>query len=263
MIYLLRNKGRRRIKTPAIATLIFLFIIIAVSALAPSFFPRIISSGTIPLWKGGGCLENGVGNFFGFFQTKSSLLKKNDELKQVLVSKQVELLKLEVLKKENNDLRLLLGGRTETNTEMAEVLSKPPRSLYDTIIIEGGEDKGRIAGARVFFKDSALIGEIENVYGKSSSVKLFSSPENTIDGFIGRTAVTITLSGEGGGNLSARLPKGVDIRKNDVIVAPGYGDFIIAKVGSTESSVTDSFQTVRLKSPIGFSGLRFVFVEKP
>ena len=92
---------------------------------------------------------------------------------------------IQSLQTENDYLRYLLGKSPE-NSEMilAGVIERPPRTPFDSIILDIGSDQGVLEGDVVFSDGVYAIGIVSSVSNYTSTVTLFSSAGQKIDGFI-------------------------------------------------------------------------------
>src|SRR3989304_2204585 len=98
-------------------------------------------------------------------------------------------------------------GVGEQQAVVARVISKPPRSFYDTLVVDAGSKEGIQVGEKVLYGDNIMIGEIAEVFEKTSKVRLFSSSGEVIDVTIGKRAVPALAVGIGGGNFEIQIPR--------------------------------------------------------
>lgn len=86
---------------------------------------------------------------------------------------------IESLKAENIELRSMLGRKYEADKSiLADVIIRPPKTPYDNLIVDAGEDQGVEVGDLVYAESDYGIGRVSEVYAKSSRVTLFSSSDN-------------------------------------------------------------------------------------
>ncbi|MEK7179174.1 MAG: rod shape-determining protein MreC [Patescibacteria group bacterium] len=194
--------------------------------------------------------------------SKKTLIKDNEALREENAAFRVSLLGYSIIKKENEELRSLLGRTGLYHTRiLSAVLSKPPRAPYDTLIIDVGTEDGISQGDRVFAFRDVAIGTVVLADESASKVKLFSSPGEDIDVVVGDDHIAAIAHGRGGGNFELRLPRGVHSAAGDPIVFPSMGIEIAGVVEYVESDPSSSFQTVIFKSPVNMFELRFVEVQ--
>lgn len=214
------------------------------------------------VWKAG----NGTSSFFSnisyVFHTKKTLEDENNLLKQELLEAQTRLTDRETLYQENLALKETLNRKFEGNFVLATVLAKPNVSLYDTLVLDIGQDSGILEHAEVFAYGSVLIGEIESMSSKTSTVKLFSTPGNKFTARITGTNVDVDVVGRGGGNFEMTLPRDVIVPPGTEIFIPGIIPHVIGLSGKTISDERDPFQKIILTTPININELNIVLVRK-
>lgn len=204
-------------------------------------------------------VKEGVGEgILSLFSFKSSLIAENEGLKNKLSDFETKLLENERLLAENAELKAMLGRTEKEKLLLANVLSKPNQSPYDTLILDVGENYKVAVGDKVFASGNTLIGEIREAGKNTSKAVLFSSPGEEYDGVIVGKNISLRLTGHGGGNFIAELPRGVSIDRGDQVVSVGNFPRLLGVVDSIFSDPRDPFQSILLKSPINMQGLRLV-----
>ncbi len=191
-------------------------------------------------------------------------------------------MRMTALERENEDLRRTLENIQEENnryTAMLErygenavsggavlsgVLAAPPRSLYDTIVIDHGTESGISVGSEVYTAYDSFVGTVVAVSPYTALVELVSSPGNTIDLLIGKNEkVRAQAFGRGSGNIVAVLPRDIDIAEGDSVTMPGLGGASIGKVDVIETEQNDPFQQIRIRMDVNFHTLTDVAVLPP
>jgi len=262
MNYLLKSKPKHpnRIK----------FVIILLVFLTLSFFGFIFSNFfrgvgvtlSTPVWLVSNSIKNSFGKVGQFFIFKSNLIEENKELTQEVEQLRLKVFDYDVLLKENENLKNSLGRAINSEYIFAKVLSKPPTSPYDTLILDVGSKDGVILGGKVYLSDNVIIGLIKNVTPRTSLVELFSSGSQKIEVVVLRTGVTFNVAGTGGGNLQLEVPKDTDILWGDTFVYPGLKTSIIGSVYYIDSSSQGSFKTVYARLVSNIFEIKSVFIEK-
>src|SRR5690606_20632549 len=140
------------------------------------------------------------GYLFDFIQARKNIVDENRRLRQELIKEESRLARLQVLEKENADLKKVLERENLSQTILAYVLSKPPQMLFDTLIIDAGQNLGVEKYSIVCTEGGIAIGKIEEVLGKTSRVMLFSTSREETSAFIARNNLSVTLIGRGGGD---------------------------------------------------------------
>lgn len=252
-----RNKNRRLKIGVAIILFMALFLISFTVA-----FKGALNKIALPFWKFDNYITQKFSDFFPIISSKKSLILENRRLAEELNKIGSDLSIQKIIQKENEDLKALLGREErKDNLILVAVLVKPSISPFDVIIIDAGKDKGIKAGDRVLYEGSAVIGEVEESYDKSSKVKMYSSPGEKFLALVGEKAVQAEAEGLGGGNFSAKLPRDIEVKEGDAAVVPSISTSVFGFVQKIELNPTDSFQKIIFKIPANLSELKWVLVE--
>ena len=179
-----------------------------------------------------------------------------------------------------NDYRRSLLGKTPVNSDMilAGVIERPPRTPFDSLVLDIGSDQEILEGDMVFSDGQYAIGTISSVSDHTSTVTLFSSSGQKIDALINSpvegskdnstsTKVTdslnpVTVEGRGGGNFYIKLPKNIKVKAGDPVVWPSTETIILGSVEIVDSGEGDAYSQVYFKSPINMNSLRYVQIKK-
>lgn len=253
--FLIRDHAKRGILIPMIIVIFFITIF------SLDYTRNILFISGSPLWF----LKNSLSSFIvenaKLLNSKTSLIRENDLLKEQLISKNKEQVLFELLRKENEDLKNILN-RNKANQKLvlASVLVKPFLSPYDTLIIDIGDQDGIKAGDQVLVEGYIFIGYIKEVYHDTSKVVLYSSPGEKVKVLIGESNITKEAIGLGGGNFSVEIPREIDIKEGDSIVIPSISTNIFGTVEKIDFKESDSFQTILFKNPVNISELKWVEV---
>ncbi len=180
------------------------------------------------------------------------------------VSIELENAKVIQLQKENEELKNLLGryAPSSQNKILAQILKKPPFSAYDILIIDIGSDHNIKIGNKVYAVGNILIGEIAEIIGKTSKVKLYSSYGEKYDVLIGQKSIQAVASGQGGGAFEAVLPRDVKVQQGDIIIIPQLNDAVFATVVKVVSDPASSFSKIIFSQSVNIYEQRWVLVDK-
>lgn len=229
-------------------------------------------------------VQRSVATFFGYYDDPVRPISENSLIKE--------------LRGENTQLKLLLG-RTENSNEatttnkvleatstsatstkpikvkalkklntpdstmvLGVILSRPPRTPYDSLIIDIGEDEGLLEGDLVYAERNFVIGEVAEVYAASSIVKLFSSPDQKVDVLIGSSTTPVIAEGRGGGNFYIKIPKNINVTEGDQIVAPGIREHVFGTAEQVETDDAEAYSHVYFKLPVNIYSLHYVQIKK-
>ncbi len=261
MTYLRRNnpvtqRARSR-KIIVVATVVVLFFV-------HIFFPHMYGSILMPVvgvfWKVGDFVGDTVSQYVELVRSKKSLIAENERLTSEARSFDASLLMLETLRRENETLRLLLGRKDALRMTVATVLSRPPFSPYDSLIVDAGKAHNISIGDRVYAPSGTAIGDISEVYGHTSKVVLFSSPGRILPIAIGEGAIQVEAEGRGGGNFKAVLPADIGIEPGDPVRLIESRANVLGVVEEINVDSTGSLQTILFKMPISLAELSYVEV---
>jgi cell shape-determining protein MreC len=236
-------------------------LIVIILILSSAFLRRVIFSVVTPLWQGENAIARSIQYTAELFRSKNSLLTENINLKIENSRANSRLSVLDVLRIENEELKERLGRpRITTHSILAEILVKPGRTPYDTLIIDIGQDEGLNGGEMVLADGSVAIGKISEVFSSSAKVVLFSSPSEKTEVYVGEKAILTEAIGLGGGNFEASVPNGISVSVGDFISLPGRFSVIFGTVEELTSRPTDPSQTISFKLPVNMAELRYVDV---
>lgn len=98
----------------------------------------------------------------------------------------------------------------------ARVLSAPPRTQYDTLLIAAGAGDGVLVGDRASV-EGFVVGVVTRVSQSSALVELYSSPGAMHDARIGNTEGVVEALGIGGGALEATVPGEIKVERGDIV----------------------------------------------
>lgn len=246
MSYLLKNRTEK--KSPFFRNFI---LIIFLGILLNSFFANSISRLTrnlfSPLWK----IKESIfqsDSLEGTFRTQSSIIAENEKLETELARAKLDLLSFDALRKENEAMRQALGALSNKEVVWADIIARPPVSLYDTFVITHQSTK-LVLGQKVLAYGTIPIGEVVEVGKSTALVRLYSASGNKFSVLLGGSGETAEVLGVGGGNFEIRIPKSVPVKVSDKIHLPGSTN-VLGIVEAVLEQDSDSFKTVFVRSPV-------------
>src|SRR3990167_6901335 len=225
--YLPKNRLRR----PYLRRILVLVAIFISGAVVFSFFDAAIISIVSPIWKA------------------KNIITTGSEIQSILKEQTQENILLE-----------LVGRKQKANMVVASVLTRPPQTPYDVIVIDAGLNGSITIGSEVSLPEGPILGVVSEVFSKSAKVKLFSASGEETNAVLERNNVPVILIGIGGGNFRLALPRDIAIEKGDRILSSDIASRPLATVADVSVRPTDSFKEVLAKSPTNIFALRFVFV---
>ena len=257
MNYLPRNRSRsNRHKL-----VLFLLGVLAFGVLVFYLMNGVFISAAAPLWR----MENGLSGVWAsateIWRSRQSLVSENVSLKERLSSLELELAARPPAPEENGAWLALLNREAQSDGLVAGVLVRPPRTPYDILIIDAGEDDGVAAGATVALPEGPVLGVVSEVYGGTSKVKLFSSAGEETSAVLERSGLPVILEGSGGGNFRVAVPRETWVEKGDRILSSDVFARLLAVVEEINVEPTDSFKEVLSRGPANLFNIRFVVIR--
>ncbi|OGZ03749.1 MAG: hypothetical protein A2648_02225 [Candidatus Lloydbacteria bacterium RIFCSPHIGHO2_01_FULL_41_20] len=245
----------------------FLTIILVVSLflIVPSSLDRLAGTASSVFWAISGpesAISKNIEIYRLAFKQKFIITNENQSLKNLLANRDALLREYELIKQENDSLKKIFGRSGNKQLILAQVVARPNRSPYDTLIIDIGENLGIQSGNHVFANGDTLLGTVEKVYANTSIVSLFSTPGREFDARIGESYTSIKLIGRGGGSFEATLSKAIPIKEGDAVIAPTLERSILGYVTKVVEDPRDPFVEILVEAPVSFQSLRFVEIEK-
>lgn len=231
------------------------------------FFGGALRSATTtvarPVWLARDYVLDLGGSWIKHIGLTSSLIAENKELTLQLQTLTLKEIDYDVLLKENQELKELLGRSDVRDRVFARVLSKPPRSPYDTLVIDAGTSHGVKQGDKAYLSGNVIIGIVTHVTSKTALVTLFSHGEGLgYDLVLERTGTSYTIIGKGGGTMIIEAPKEADIKWGDTFVYPSLSPSVVGSVYYIDTNSQSSFKTVFLKFPGNVFSAKWIFIEK-
>ncbi len=215
-----------------------------------------------PIWKVESLFTTKVQDAGYIVRTKASVFKENAVLTQENTDLKASMVDYQILMTENDQLKELFG-RMPSNSSfiLGNILIKPNRSPYDTIIIDIGLNAGIKEGDQVFANAQTPIGLIKKVYSNTALVVLYSSPGQTTKATLDGSNANVELVGQGGGDFNMSIPLDLSAEAGTDVIFPGINPQIIAIVEQVISAPTDPVKKVILRSPINVQSLKWVQVK--
>jgi cell shape-determining protein MreC len=237
MSYLLRDKKKNTSKE-----IVRIAIIVIALMVVYGLFSKYIAAGLHSV-------QRGVGYVLGYYDDPVRPISENTLLQS--------------LKNENDQLKEIVGRKTEHDDRLLSVvLSRPPRVPYDSLIIDIGEDHEIHPGDLVYAEMDYVIGHIEVVNSKSSVVKLFSAPGEKIDVLVGSSTIPVVAEGRGAGNFYIKVPKNIPIMEGDQILVPGIRPIVLGTAEHLDTSEGEAFSHIYFKLPVKLNALHYVQIKK-
>ncbi len=214
----MKTQFSRRTKALTPSTAIVLAVLLIVSIVFISlrvFAPSSLSAIVAPLWNMGSALSG-------------SFMLPGDAARLKMLESENESLR--------NENRLLKEGpAAEKGGTSAPVLSRPPMTPYDVLVLGVGTDTGVYDGMHVF-AHGVPIGVIEAAGRTSAKAALFSAAGHTTEAWAGENRVPLTLVGAGAGAFRADAPREAGILEGDIVYISSVPAGVVALVETHPSA---------------------------
>ncbi len=214
---------------------------------------------TTPLYVARHYLETSSATVPIFLRSRIELMNEINELKQEVSSWQGSDVTFTQVFEENKELRLLLNASSSPRS-ISGVLSRPPYSPYDTLVIDKGSEDGIVQNAPVYYGKGRALGYVRTVYPHSSLVTLFSSPGVETTVYVYGPNIFTTAYGEGGGVIHLSIPQGITIREGDVVILPSLDTGALGVVNTIQSIPAEPEQHAYLTFDVPIQSIRLVSV---
>jgi len=247
------NRERYKALLGAVTMIIIVTVLIVTGLFSDTFYKSMVGLSGASAGTG-----QALGSFSSLFISKASLKKENNDLKKQLAEKEVLLSDQNILAQENADLKAASYYKYDTGNISARVLSKPPFTPFDVLVIEGGTSQGVVKGDRVMI-GRIYLGTVSEVSSDSSRVTLLSAPGSAHEAYVGDDALPVLLKGKGGGNFETSLPQGSRVAEGDLVfVYYSETPFQIGTISKVISDEDNTFITLLLTIPFNLYSLGHV-----
>ncbi len=196
-----------------------------------------------------------------FVRSRIELENRIQALEQELETQKGSTVAFEYLKKENETLRNLLSA-TSTESILAGVIARPPRTPYDALVIDQGSTNGITEGSPVFYGMGTALGYVARTLPHQSVVTLFSSPGVETTVYVFGPDIFTTAYGEGGGVIRLSVPQGLTVSEGDMVVLPSLNAGILGMVHAVVSNPTEPEQRAYVTLEYPLQSIRFVTVAR-
>lgn len=162
---------------------------------------------------------------------------------------------------EEESLRASLGLPNSNVYARGDVISRPPRTHYDTFVVSYDTSKMLEVGDMAFF-EGILIGSVSELGHGLATVSLLSSPGTSFDVRGGDPSAIVVMHGLGGGSYYFDIPKEVSLHEGDSITTANAEGHVIAIVSSIVDAPELTTKRVYAHSPINTNDVRVIEFTK-
>jgi len=249
---------RSRVKSAYSKRIFLLIAIFVLGVLFFSLFDNLITTAVSPLWRAENRFSRSLLGVGQFFHTSATLREENRALVERLSSLELELSALSLSQSETERLLALMGRQSEKGGIVVTVLTRPPQSPYDLVVVDAGERESVIVGFRAYLPEGPEVGVVTQVFPSFSRVKLLSTSGEKTAAVLERHAVPVELEGLGGGNFKIVLPRETQVEVGDRILSASLKSSLVAIVAEVILEPTDSFKEVLARSPASIFSIRYL-----
>ncbi|MDQ3075526.1 MAG: rod shape-determining protein MreC [bacterium] len=255
-----RNKKRNKIRNVIVVVVVFLLLFYFQTGVF-QFLSVALNKFGKPLITIGNNIGSNLKNTEIFFTSKKSLEEENNNLKQELLELNTSASVSSILEDENVKLKEILGRKSSNaNFTLASILSKPNKSIYDTILIDAGANQGVEMNDLVFALGDIPIGRVSEGFSDSAKVTIFSTSGEKTDIMVTGHDTIMQIVGRGGGNFEMILPRDFELAEGSKVTLLGINPYLMATVVTIISDPRDSYKKALLASPVNIQELKFVEV---
>lgn len=259
-----QNKGAIKAKLLALALAVFLLL-----AVFNTSAGRAVISPLMPVaeraFQKAQVIKNWGNANISALKSKKNIQKENPELKEKNAELEAKILICDVFRRENEELKSLFSRGNNKKSILSVVVSSPPQSPYDILIIDAGADDGVKNGMQATAYSDVFIGYVVEVFPKTSKVKLLSFPSEETNVYIqpvgGETQISAIALGKGGGNMEIKLPHSIEINSGDRITNASVFPLIIGIAERVEINLPESYQTILFRLPVNIQELKYVTID--
>ena len=238
--------------------LLFAVLCFSTRLLAPNFFLQLFA----PVFSVSNAVAETSHSFFNSFSDTATLAAKNEQLETenaALVSENLALAE---------KIASVSAFEKPVTGILAGVVSRPPESPYDTLIVNAGERAGVVLGLEAFGPPvgeasggDVPIGRVTEVTADFSRVTLFSAPGMVTHGWVVGASVPIAIYGAGAGAMQASLSRLASVVVGDSVYAPGPGMLPIGVVARIDSDPSATNMMLRIVPRTNLFSLAWVLLR--
>lgn len=225
------------------------------------FFSEKILTISRPFWKIGDNIKSWFNSNLTVFKGKKSLGEENQKLRDKISELEAKFLSYETIEQENHQLKESLLRTGEQKFLLSYIISRPPQSPYDALIIDAGSENGLQKGMEVTAYGDVLIGYIGEVFPKNSKVKLVSFPNTETNTMIASLNIPAIVVGRGGSNMEIVLTKSIEVKPGEKVITLGIKPLVVGIIERIESDPSDPTQKLLLRLPVNIHELRHVMIK--
>lgn len=219
---------------------------------------RWASTGFSPIsssfWK----FSNGDFSVSFVLKDKKHLERDIVDLKDTIQDLELEILRTEIVRKENEDLKTSLGYLGSEPAILTSIILRPNRTLYNSLVVDAGSRQGVKVGDIMLAHGLVAVGRVVDVRENISHVQIFSQSDASSVLSHAPTNTPVDVVGRGGSAFTFTVQRDIEISEGDILTLPGSRGYIVGLIEKVSFNQTDPFQTVLARSVVNINELRFV-----
>ena len=249
-----RKKRRRKKMTYGLLSLL-LFL-----ALFTSLYHRLydmFESVFVSVYGNTEYIKRDTKNIFSAFFMREHILEENRQLKERIAHLESGILRtnqLEKLLEESENIKQKKIG----NVFQTSVIRKNNDGV---ITILGGKDEALKEGATVFSSDGTPIGMIDRVFDKSSFVNLFIKDGIETQGVLFPQDISVNFKGNGNA-LVAEVSRDIDVQEGNLVFSQNKASLLLGIVSFIDFKPQDPSKKIYVAPLHSIEALQEVFVER-
>ena len=226
----MRHFFKGRVRTVIIVALVLSLLLIAISSLTSVNIPGMIVQGILtPFRAGASALKDSAVQFYSYMFQYEALAAENAQLKEELAAVEDNAREAEVISRENDRLRALLGltgGHEDYKLQDAYIISWNSSDWSYTFTINRGANVGIKEGMCAVTANGELVGLVSEVGPNYCVVKSVLDSSMEVSATIASSGYSGMVKGGYSTGLDGLLrmnylPSAATIRNNDQVVTAG------------------------------------------
>lgn len=196
-----------------------------------------------------------------YLRNRAVLVAEVEVLKQQIADRGGDRFTLDMLAKENDELRSLLGDTGEERI-LAGVIGRPSALPYDMLMIDQGTSDGIVVGAPVYIGDRTVIGFVQSATERTALISLITTSGFVSTVYVLGPDIFTTAVGMGGGQLRVGVPQGIVVKEGDLVILSSITSGVYGSISYIETIPTQPEQYAYVSPKTAIGSLRLVAVGR-
>ncbi len=227
----------------------------------PSFLSQDLMYVANPIFSVKNKVLGAFSGVFSVFLSKRGLQNDINSLKEKIMELETRNQEVDMLRKENDELKSALLRTDGKQMILASIISRPGYGIYNSLLIDAGSKSGVQTGMRVTAFGTVLLGYASDVSENSTRVKLVSFPDLETNVYMNGTTSAVA-KGMGGENLEITLPNAIEVAEGGAITTLDTDFLLLGRADRIIKSPNDPFQKIIFRIPVNIQELRHVYLIK-